>query len=86
MTTQGMAHHFARVFYRKAINIGLPILEYPEASQHMKADDELSIDFETGFIRNLTTEKAYLIELFPPVIQNIISSGGLLTSLKGGQK
>lgn len=80
-----IAHSFARIFYRNAINIGLPILECPEASADVQQGDELTIDFETGLIRNRTTGKSYQAEPFPPFIQNIISSGGLLASLKGGR-
>ena len=81
-----IAHSFARIFYRNAINIGLPILECPEASEDVKAGDELSINFETGLICNLTTGRSYQAEPFPPFIQNIIACGGLLASLKGGQR
>ena len=78
-----IAHSFARIFYRNAINIGLPILECPDAAADVSNGDDLSVDFETGVIRNLTTGKEYRAEPFPPFIQNIIASGGLLRSLKG---
>lgn len=76
-----IASSFARIFYRNAINTGLAILECPQASEDVKKGDELSVDFDTGVIKNLTTGKQYQAEPFPPFIQNIISKGGLLKSL-----
>ncbi len=73
-----IAASFARIFYRNAINIGLPILECPEASADIKAGDALYVDFDTGVIENQTTGKKYKAEPFPPFIQNIIARGGLL--------
>lgn len=81
-----IAHSFARIFYRNAINIGLPILECPEAAADVQEGDLLSVDFETGVIHNETTGKTYRAEPFPPFIQNIIACGGLLPSLKGGKR
>lgn len=77
-----IAKSFARIFYRNAINIGLPILECPEATDGISAGDEVSVDFDTGIITNITTGKTYKAQPFPPFIQNIIASGGLLASLK----
>ena len=77
-----IAKSFARIFYRNAINIGLPILECPEAADGISAGDEVSVDFDTGVITNITTGKTYKAQPFPPFIQNIIASGGLLASLK----
>lgn len=77
-----IAKSFARIFYRNAINIGLPILECPEAADEISADDKVSVDFDTGEICNLTTGKVYKAQPFPPFIQNIIAKGGLLASLK----
>ena len=77
-----IAKSFARIFYRNAINIGLPILECPEAADGISAGDEVSVDFDTGIITNITTGKTYKAQPFPPFIQNIIASGGLLASLK----
>ena len=77
-----LAKSFARIFYRNAINIGLPILECPEATDGISAGDEVSVDFDTGIITNITTGKTYKAQPFPPFIQNIIASGGLLASLK----
>ncbi len=77
-----IAKSFARIFYRNAINIGLAILECPEACDEINANDEVSVDFDTGIITNITTGKTYKAEPFPPFIQNIIKKGGLLVSLK----
>ncbi len=80
-----IAKSFARIFYRNAINIGLPILECPEAADEINANDEVKVDFDTGVITNVTTGKTYTAQPFPPFIQNIIQSGGLLKSLKEGE-
>ena len=77
-----IAKSFARIFYRNSINIGLAILECPEACDEINANDEVSVDFDTGIITNITTGKTYKAEPFPPFIQNIIKKGGLLVSLK----
>lgn len=79
-----IAKSFARIFYRNAINIGMPILECEEAADEINAGDEVAIDFDTGIITNITTGKTYQAEPFPPFIQNIIAKGGLLASLKEG--
>lgn len=80
-----IAKSFARIFYRNAINIGLPILECEEAAEEIRAEDEVQIDFDTGVITDLTTGKTYTAQPFPPFIQKIIQSGGLLNSLKAGE-
>ena len=77
-----IAKSFARIFYRNAINIGMPILECEAAAEEIQPGDEVSIDFDTGVISDLTTGKTYQAEPFPEFIQNIIKSGGLLASLK----
>ena len=77
-----IAKSFARIFYRNAINIGLPILECEEAADEINANDEVSVDFDTGIITDVTTGKTYRAQPFPPFIQNIIKAGGLLKSLK----
>ena len=77
-----IAKSFARIFYRNAINIGLPILECPEAADRIAAGDEVSVDFDTGKIRDLTTGETFEAAPFPPFIQHIIACGGLLASLK----
>ena len=77
-----IAKSFARIFYRNAINIGLPILECEQAAEEICANDEVNVDFDTGIITNITTGKTYQAEPFPEFIQNIIRKGGLLASLK----
>lgn len=77
-----IAKSFARIFYRNAINIGMPILECEQAAEEIQPGDEVAIDFDTGIISNITTGKTYQAEPFPEFIQNIIKMGGLLASLK----
>ncbi len=78
-----IAKSFARIFYRNAINIGLPILECPDAADAIAAGDEVEVDFDTGIITDITTGATFKAAPFPPFIQNIIKKGGLLASLKG---
>ena len=77
-----IAKSFARIFYRNSINIGLPILECPEAADSINAGDEVEVNFDTGVITDITTSKTFQAQPFPEFIQNIISKGGLLASLK----
>ncbi len=77
-----IATNFARIFYRNAINIGLPILECPTASAAIAEGDEVIVDFSTGTITDVTRDETYQAEPFPPFIQDIIEKGGLMTSLK----
>ena len=77
-----IASTFARIFYRNAINIGLPILECPAASEAIAEGDTVSIDFDTGVITDETTGQTFQAAPFPPFIQNIIAKGGLMNSLK----
>ena len=77
-----IATTFARIFYRNAINIGLPILECPEASRAIEACDEVEVDFDTGLIRDITKNLEFKAEPFPPFMQAIISEGGLVNYLK----
>lgn len=79
-----IAKSFARIFYRNAINIGLPILECVEAAEEIQPEDDVAVDFDTGEIRNLTTGKVYKAQPFPDFIQSIIKAGGLLKALKEG--
>lgn len=72
-----IAKSFARIFYRNAINIGLPILECPEAADEINAGDEVEVNFDTGVITDKTTGKTYKAQPFPEFIQNIIAKGGL---------
>lgn len=76
-----IANTFARIFYRNAINIGLPILECPEAVSRIRAGDVVSCDLTKGEIRNETTGETFQAQPFPPFIQRIIDAGGLLKSL-----
>ena len=78
-----IAKTFARIFYRNAINIGLPILECPDASEGIEAGDEVVIDFDSGIIENKTKGESYKAQPFPEFIKEIIRKGGLLNSLKG---
>ncbi len=77
-----IANTFARIFYRNAINIGLPILECPAAVRAIKAGDVVSCDLAKGVIRNETTGETFTAQPFPPFIQTIIDAGGLLASLQ----
>ena len=72
-----IAATFARIFYRNALNIGLPILECPEAAKAIAAGDEVSVDFDTGIITDVTTGKSFQGEPFPPFMQELIAAGGL---------
>ena len=76
-----IASTFARIFYRNAINIGLPILECDEAAKEIKEGDEVEVDFNSGVITDVTTGKSYKAQPFPDFIQNIIAKGGLLNSI-----
>ena len=77
-----VATTFARIFYRNAINIGLPIIECAEASAKLQDGDEAEIDFDTGIITNISRGESYRGEPFPPFIQNIIANGGLMNAIK----
>ncbi|MGN0710532.1 MAG: 3-isopropylmalate dehydratase small subunit [Anaerovoracaceae bacterium] len=77
-----IANTFARIFYRNAINIGLPILECKEASERIENGDEVSIDFSTGTITNITKNETYQALPFPDFIKDIMAKGGLLNSIK----
>lgn len=77
-----IANSFARIFYRNAINIGLPIMECPEAVKAIKAGDGVKADLSAGVICNLTTGEKFGAQPFPDFIQQIINDGGLLANLK----
>ena len=77
-----IAKSFSRIFYRNAINIGLPIMECAEACDNINAGDEVTVDFNTGVIRNVTTDKEFRAAPFPEFVQEIIKAGGLLKSIK----
>ena len=73
-----IAETFARIFYRNAINIGLPIIESPEAVLSIDGGDRVEVDFDTGIITNLTKNETYQGQPFPEFMQNIIHAGGLI--------
>ncbi|PUU90703.1 MAG: 3-isopropylmalate dehydratase small subunit [Halanaerobium sp.] len=77
-----VAESFARIFYRNSINIGLPILESPEAVQAAEAGDELEVDIDKGEVKNLRTGETYQAAPFPPFMQEIIKDGGLIEHVK----
>ena len=81
-----IAKTFARIFYRNAINIGLAILECPEASEKIDSGDEVAIDFDTGVITNLTKGETYQANPFPDFIKKIIQAGGLMADIKNIQE
>lgn len=75
-----IASDFARIFYRNSINIGLPIVECPEAAETIEDGDEVEVHFDLGVIKNLTKSAEYKMTPFPPFLQAIISAGGLLAA------
>lgn len=79
-----IAKSFARIFYRNAINIGLAIVECPEAAEAIAEGDEVEADLDAGIIRNLTSGAEYRTEPFPPFIQTIITHGGLMQAVRDG--
>jgi 3-isopropylmalate/(R)-2-methylmalate dehydratase small subunit len=81
-----IATSFARIFYRNAINIGLAILECPEAAEQIEAGDEISVDFDAGEIINHTKGESYQALAFPDFVKEIIEAGGLLPSIRKRQE
>lgn len=77
-----IAASFARIFFRNAINIGLPILESAEASQNIAEGDRVEVDLDTGKIINLTKAETYQAAAFPPFMQELINAGGLIEYVK----
>ena len=77
-----IASTFERIFYRNAINIGLPILECDQAVKSIEAGDELEVNFDTGVIKNITKNEEYQGEAFPEFMQKIINSNGLIGYIK----
>lgn len=73
-----IAETFARIFYRNAINIGLPIIECPEAAKGIEAGDEVEVDFDSGIITNKTRNTTFQGQAFPEFMQKIIASEGLI--------
>ena len=81
-----VAESFARIFYRNALNIGLPILECPAAANAISAGDEVSANLETGEITDITTGRTFHAEPFPPFMMKLIAAGGLAAYLKARDK
>jgi 3-isopropylmalate/(R)-2-methylmalate dehydratase small subunit len=85
-----VAASFARIFYRNAINIGLPILVCPEAAFEVRSGDRLKVDLDKGEVVNLTQDKVYQADRFPAFMQEIVTAGGLMAHVKqkssGGSK
>jgi 3-isopropylmalate dehydratase small subunit len=85
-----IANSFARIFFRNAINIGLPILECPEAVAGIAAGDTVEVDFDTGVIRDITSGREFTGQPFPAFLQGIIKANGLLNYISqnanGGNK
>ena len=73
-----IAETFARIFYRNAINIGLPILECPDAAREIQTGDKVEVDLDSGVVTDVTLGKTWKGQAFPPFMQNIISAGGLI--------
>jgi 3-isopropylmalate dehydratase small subunit len=73
-----VAHSFARIFYRNAFNMGLPILECPEGAERIQTGDELEVDLDTGVIKNHTRKETYRTEVVPPFMQKLLAAGGLM--------
>lgn len=80
-----IAASFARIFYRNALNIGLPILECPAAAEAIAAGDEVAVDFDTGKVTDLTTGAEFTAEPFPPFMQELIAAGGLAAYIQKGK-
>lgn len=80
-----IAKTFARIFYRNSINIGLPILECPEAVEDIKDGDIVEVDFDNGIIVNESTGHKFQAAPFPPFMQKIIANGGLVNTIKKGE-
>jgi 3-isopropylmalate/(R)-2-methylmalate dehydratase small subunit len=77
-----IAGSFARIFYRNAFNMGLPILESPQAAAALKAGDEIRVDLDTGVITHLTTGKKFSSQPLPPFMQELLADGGLMAHIK----
>ncbi|MBQ7190434.1 MAG: 3-isopropylmalate dehydratase small subunit [Kiritimatiellae bacterium] len=73
-----IAETFARIFYRNALNIGLPILECPEAAKRIQSGDRVAIDLASGTVTDLTTGETFHAEPFPPFMRELIDAGGLI--------
>jgi 3-isopropylmalate/(R)-2-methylmalate dehydratase small subunit len=81
-----IANSFARIFFRNAINIGLPILECPEAVKGIRMGDKIEVDLAKGVIKNITKNETYQAQPFPQFMQEIVKKGGLLPYIKSKKK
>jgi len=81
-----IARSFARIFYRNSFNMGLPIFEAPQAVDEIDKDDLLSVDMESGLLRNETKKKEYRIVPVPPFMQELVAAGGLLNYVSARRK
>ncbi|MBE6009618.1 MAG: 3-isopropylmalate dehydratase small subunit [Lachnospiraceae bacterium] len=81
-----IAETFARIFYRNSINIGLPIIECPEAAKAIQAGDEVEVDFDSGIITDKTTGQSFQGQAFPPFMQKIIACEGLVNYINSEEK
>jgi len=81
-----IAKSFAGIFYRNSINIGLPILECPDACDRISEGDDVDVDFDNGIITNITKNETYTAEPFPEFVMDIISAGGLLSYIRNKQE
>ena len=77
-----VAKYFARIFYRNALNIGLPVLESPAAAAAIAAGDEVEVDFDSGEIRDLTSGETFASAPIPPFMQEILADGGLIAHVR----
>jgi 3-isopropylmalate/(R)-2-methylmalate dehydratase small subunit len=77
-----LAESFARIFFRNAINIGLPVMECTGISDAVETGDELAVDFEAGKVENVSTGKKFQVEKLPPFILEILADGGLIENLR----
>ena len=77
-----VAESFARIFYRNAINVGIPLIEIKDISKHVSEGDELEIDMEKGILKDLSTGEEFKIKGLPPFMRNILNKGGLIPYLK----
>ena len=81
-----IANSFARIFYRNSINIGFPILEWPEAVAGIEEGDKVEVEFETGIIKNLTKGTQFQAQAFPPFLQKMIEANGLVNYVNSKEK
>lgn len=81
-----IAETFARIFYRNAINIGLPIIECPEAARRIEDEDEVEVNFDSGIITNKTKGETYQGQAFPEFMQRIIAAEGLVNYINAGKQ